>query len=177
MTPLSGGTQYTWSIQLDSANNYQHTYAILADQGAGTQKQWWFNTAAGVYNGLATAYEEREKVTNAVLRHKNFTWAADVVGNIYIGTAQTILNGSAATSTVQTLDIYGNLTQQQVYDYGSGSPTHTYNFTYLTDPNYVSRFIRNRLTQAAVTSSAGTITLATNSYDGTNVGPSPAKLA
>jgi hypothetical protein len=69
---------------------------------------------------------------------------------------------------------YGNLTQQQLYDYpgnpvqpNNSTPFRTYLFTYLTDPNYTSRYIRNRLTAATVNG----ISLTTKSYDTTTIGP------
>jgi hypothetical protein len=49
----------------------------------------------------------------------------------------------------------------------SSIPFRTYQFTYLTDPNYTSRYIRNRLTAATVNG----ITLTTKSYDTTTIGP------
>ena len=74
------------------------------------------------------------------------------------------------SKSVQTVDIYGNLTQQKVYDYGNlTTPARTYNLTYLADGNYTSRYIRNRLAGASVTTSAGTITLVSESYDTTGI--------
>jgi len=76
----------------------------------------------------------------------------------------------ATAASYQTLDAYGNLVQQQVYDFGSSTVTRTYNFSYITDTNYTSRYIRNRLLSATVTSASGTLTLASNTYDGTGCG-------
>ena len=85
-----------------------------------------------------------------------------------------ILYTSASTytysSTFQTLDNYGNLTQQQVYDYGASAPTRTYNLTYVSDSNYTSRYIRNRLLSATVTANSIVTPLASNTYDGTSLG-------
>ncbi len=89
------------------------------------------------------SYQE-ENPGGAGLMQKTSTWTQDAAGNAYVGTVASTINpgtASAVTSqTVQTLDTYGNLIQQQLYDY-PGNPAHsdtttpyrTYNFTYLTD--------------------------------------------
>jgi YD repeat-containing protein len=68
------------------------------------------------------------------------------------------------------LDIYGNLTQRQTYDYASSegalTVARTYAMTYLTGADYESRYIRNRLVSAAVTPTGGSaVGLAGNAYD------------
>lgn len=151
----------------------------VADSGSGAQATYSSgvpkNSSGASLPGLIgpTAYQEANSGGSLNLS-KTFTWATNSAGNAYIGTLATTLNpgtGSVTTSTVQTLDAYGNLTKSQVYDYGnSTTPVRTYNYTYLTDPNYLSRHIDNRLTQSSVTSPGGTITLSTISYDGNSLG-------
>ncbi|HKV95862.1 MAG TPA: hypothetical protein VJR90_00005, partial [Gammaproteobacteria bacterium] len=68
----------------------------------------------------------------------------------------------------QTQDAYGNLTQMQVYDWGAGAPgplLRTYTNTYLTDSNYISRYIFNRLLTSKVTGGGYNATLVSNAYD------------
>ena len=61
-------------------------------------------------------------------------------------------DGTAQSKAVQTLDVHGNLTQAQVFDYGNLlTPARTYNNTYLTDTNYTSQYIYNRLVLSSVT--------------------------
>ena len=68
------------------------------------------------------------------------------------------------------LDIYGNTTQTKLYDYGNpATPARTYNYTYLNSSWYLNAYIRNRLAQASVTDSHGTVTLETDSYDGSSL--------
>ncbi len=86
-------------------------------------------------------------------------------------TLNPVCTGAATTSTVQSIDSYGNMTQQQVYDYGSSAVSRTYNLTYLTDSNYTSRYIRNRMTYATVTANRVTSQLAAVAYDTTVLGP------
>jgi hypothetical protein len=164
MTPLAGQTGNTWNITLDNASNL-HTTATVADVGAGTSKVWTYTSA-----GLTSSYEERE-TTGASLLKKDYTWTTDATGRSYVGAVLTTLNSgqtyAAQSKTEQTLDTYGNITQSKIYNYGNlTTPARTYNLTYLTDGNYISRYIRNRLTQATVTPAGGaTMTLVQNSYD------------
>ena len=80
-----------------------------------------------------------------------------------MGTVLTTLNPgqsyAAQSKSEQTLDSYGNIVQSKAYDYGNlTTPARTYNFTYLTDSNYISRYIRNRVTQVTVTPEIDRIT-------------------
>jgi len=97
------------------------------------------------------------------------------VGNVYVGSVVTTQNpgaGQVQSKSVQALDVYGNITQSQLFAYGNlSAPARTYNYTYLTDGNYTSRYIRNRVTQVTVTDADGTTVLSTTGYDGYNVGP------
>lgn len=122
---------------------------------------------AGFNNGLVSAYEEHE-TSGAVLLRKDYTWTQDAGGKPYLGTVLSTLNSTAQTKTVQTLDANGNIQTSNIYDYGNlSTAARTYTYTYLTDSNYTSRYIRNRLLTATVTSSAGAITLVNNCYDNT----------
>ena len=121
---------------------------------------------------LLWLYEEAADITYSATLEKLHWYTTDQLGQPYLSTVETYpdygTTGSLPyTTTTQTLDIYGNLTQAQVWDYGntSGTPTRTYNLTYLTGSNYTSLYVRNRLVSATVTTSLGTTTLVTNSYD------------
>jgi hypothetical protein len=156
---------------LDPNSASQHAWATLVDQGANTSKVWWFGTEVGSYRGLAWQYEERnEAVPGSPLLRKEYGWAATGNGNVYVSSVVTTLDPGtqqAQTKTTQVVDNYGNVTQQQVYGWGNlSTPARTYDFTYLTDPTYTSRYIRNRLTLATVTPAGGTAAwLAFNEYD------------
>ncbi|PWU10677.1 MAG: hypothetical protein C5B51_03885, partial [Terriglobia bacterium] len=169
MTPGSGGPAYQWSlVNENGAQPAIHQWMQVVDQGTNTSKIWSF-AGSGTYMGLTTLYEERNG-QNVDLLSKAFTWTQNSAANVYIGSVITTLDpttANAQTKTAQTLDIYGNLTQSTVYDYGNlNTPARTYNFSYLADTNYTSRFIRNRLTQATVTPYGGSaLTLASNNYD------------
>ena len=167
MQPSSGAATYSWNLALDS-NPTLHGSATMTDVGAGTTKVWNFQTS-GTFAGLATAYEERD-TGNSALLHIDYTWTQDPAGVPYVGTSLTTLNpGSmyaAQTKSTQTLDAYGNILQSSIYDYGNlSTPARTYNYTYLTDSNYTSRYIRNRVRQVSVTSGGLTPTLLSITYD------------
>ena len=94
----------------------------------------------------------------------------DSTGNPYIGTVLTTLDPASAnvqTQTTQTLDTHGNVLQSNIYDYGNlSTPARTYNNTFVTDPNYTSQYIFNRLLWTSVSNSSQNVTLVANTYDG-----------
>ena len=146
---------------------------LVADNGTGTSKRWWFTTDSGPYQGLNSAYEEYESQANggATLLHKDYAWTQNTSAqNVYMSAVTTTLNPGAAyqaqTKTEQTLDAYGDITETRLYNYGAlTTPARTYDYYYLTNSNYTSRYIRNRLTSATLTAGGSPITLVTNTYD------------
>ena len=171
-----GGMTNTWTITPDSGATL-HGTTTLTDTAANATKQWWFETGNAATLGLATQYEEAGPMglpgaqTQGTLLRKQYTWTSDANGNVYLGTGVTTATPASnplQSKSVQVVDVYGNVTQQQVYDYGNlSTPARTYNLTYVTDGNYVSRYIRNRLLTATVTPAGGNaVTLVTNTYDG-----------
>jgi RHS repeat-associated protein len=170
---------YWWFAHNDSYDVTQpyHQYTQYGDSATNASKVDWFQAIGALI--VPWAYTERTPANTADYMAHIWNWTQNAAGNVYVGTDTTYLNaassptgyccsGFLSSATTQSVDIYGNVVQQQVYDYGAGSPPRTYNLTYLSDPNYTSRYIRNRVTAASVTSSAGTITLATNYYDGSD---------
>ncbi len=103
-------------------------------------------------------------------RHEDYAWTTDAAGNRYIGAVLTTEDmgnpGQVQKKVEQTRDAYGNVTQTKLYNYGNlTTPARTYTNTYVTDANYTSRYIRNRLASSTVTDGSVTATLATNYYD------------
>lgn len=95
------------------------------------------HSEAGTVISAPSAYEEWNNNGATSNRYKEFVWATNPVGNTYLGSVTTILNpgtsAAVATKRVQTVDSYGNLPQELIYDYGNlATPARTYNFTYLT---------------------------------------------
>ena len=115
------------------------------------------------------------------LSRQELTWTQTPTSlNPYISATLTTLDPGqtyqAQKKSTQTLDQYGNLTQQQIYNFGNlSTPARTYTNTYLDDSdcggshpcgsNYVARYIFNRLITSTVTDGTKTTTLATNVYD------------
>jgi hypothetical protein len=135
----------TWGIGLDN-NTAGHASTTVTDNGAGTSKVWSFGTTAGPFLGLVSTYQERG--ASAATLEKDYTWAQDPAGRPYIGSVTTTMDPGqtyqAQTKTAQTLDIYGNMTQSQIFDYGNlSTPARTYNYTYLTDWS-VNQYPRQR---------------------------------
>ena len=66
----------------------------------------------------------------------------------------------------QTLDGYGNVTQSKQYDFGLvEADARVYTNQYLTDANWTSRYIRNRLKVSTLTRGTYSLELARNYYD------------
>jgi hypothetical protein len=133
MQATSSSAQNSWSIWQDS-NSTWHGQTFLTDNGAGTYKNWYFSTASDYTAGLATSYEEIAP-SGAWLLEKAYAWGQSSSGNPYVSQFVNTLNPgasyAASTTTYQTVDAYGNLTQQQIYDYaGSLTGNRTYNMTY-----------------------------------------------
>ena len=149
-----------------------HSYTILDDPGGVGEKYWAFSTT-GTYEGLVSQYQGRQFPGPVTKTQNDFTWAQDAVSNSYISNTLTTADPGqtyqAQKQTSQTVDIYGNVTQVQNFDWGNlVTPVRTYNYTYLTGTGshtYITDYIRNRLLTAAVTDGTYNLTLATNYYD------------
>ena len=102
----------TWSFVRDSGVAY-HGSASLADAGARSSKLWTFGGT-----GLAASYEEQGP--GAVrLMWKEYTWAGDGNGNVYVGSVVSKVKPGAgdevSSKTAQTVDGNGNIVQSQAY--------------------------------------------------------------
>ena len=79
------------------------------------------------------------------LVQNDFTWTQDANGNFYIGSTQNTYNpgsSQAVSQTNQTVDVYGNVTQVQKFNFGNlTTPLRTYNYSYLNSSNYTSLYI------------------------------------
>ena len=169
-----GSTQTTYPITHEPTPGPDvHSYTILDDPGGVGEKYWAFSTS-GTYEGLVTQYQGRQLPGPVAKIQNDFTWAQDAVSNSYISstliTADPGQTYQAQKKTNQTVDIYGNVTQVQNFDWGSlTTPAKTYNYTYLAGTGshtYITDYILNRLATASVTDGTNTVSLAQNSYDG-----------
>jgi hypothetical protein len=148
-----------------------HSTATWLDQTANAQKVWTFQTnASSSPTGVALTFVQ-EAPGGPIKTQDTYTWGSDPVGRPFVSTVvSTLDSGTAAVTkqTVQTVDQYGNLLTQQVYNYGTagsgsaGSLARTYTNTYLTDASgsgtfhpfystYGANYIFNRVTQSTVT--------------------------
>ena len=159
-------TAHALSLSLTAVENLPQWGCITGPNNLG-QRCWFFHTDhASPYNGLLAWQDERTTPWVAGQRQQSFTWAQDAAGTRYIAAALTTLEDGTQSKTEQTLDVRGNVLLTQVYDYGNlATPARTYYNVYLTDANYTSRYIFNRLLTATVTSGGQTATLVQNVYD------------
>ena len=172
LSKSSGASQTNVNLVRGNDSSYAiHQSASLVDVSALAEKYWTFGTDVGYTSfGLQLSYEERKWPSHVPLYHQDFTWSSALPSfNVYISSTTTTLDPSGSPAlkmTTQTLDQYGNLTQMRVYNFGNlSTPARTYTNTYLTDSNYTSRYILNRLTNSTVTDGTYTTTLALNYYD------------
>jgi RHS repeat-associated protein len=154
-----------------------HANTTLADASGVGAKTWSFFTPGGSTPawevGLASQYAQLSGVGGTVLSSSAYTWAQDGAGNPYVGTTATTLDGNATNykiSTVQTLDSYGNVLTQKIYDYGNATtPVRTYTnvWKHSLAAAYDNAYLRSLPVSSTVTDSANnTVTLVSNTYDG-----------
>jgi len=147
-----------------------HSEAVMADPGAVGRRKWLFQTStASAYFGLVTSYEEQQMPGPVVKSKQDYTWTQDAAQRPYVNAVLNTIDPGQSyqkqSKTEQTLDGYGNLTQMKIYGFGSlVTAAKTYTNYYLTDSNYTSRYIRNRVIQADVTNGTETVSR-TASYD------------
>ena len=177
----NGGTEQQYYQYRDPGDNNRtvHLLAEWTDVTSSATKVWIFQTSSGFNIGLQTHYDERSSAAwNNPYFYQDYTWAQTPTSvNPYIGTTVTTLDYAqsyqAQKQSTQTLDQYGNLATMQVYDFGNLSTPARYYFNYyVTDSNYISRHITNRLSSSYAVNGSNCstasqcTTLVSNSYDG-----------
>ena len=139
----------SWSfIHNDSTDETEpfHYWTAMLDSQALAFKIWYFEPNSSFYTvpsgadtiALTSLFAQWVNGASYFTLEKLYGYTTDQLGQPY---TQAVVNmpdlgeksGLPDTTTTQTLDIYGNLTQMNVFDYGntSGTPTRTYNLTYL----------------------------------------------
>jgi RHS repeat-associated protein len=160
-----------------------HSGVTIDDPSGIGEKAWTFSTTGSAWQlGMTTLYADRPSaaLANQPYRTQQFTWVQDAAGNPYISTALTTLDPASAnvqTQTTQTLDTNGNVLTSNIYGYGNlTTPAATYTNTYLTNSNYTSRYILNRLVSSIVNNPSQTVTLVSNTYDSSSLTNLPGVL-
>jgi len=65
----------------------------------------------------------------------------------------------SVSQEVRTVDIYGNVTERDVYDFNQSSPARIYTYNYHNESQYLSRHIYNRVLSAWVQPQGGSLTV------------------
>ena len=177
-----GSGQYT--IAHESTPGYDvHQFTTIEDPSGVGEKYWAFNSS-GTYEGLASTYQGRDRSaggpgnclsgnTNGLGACKvesDYTWTQDSTSNSYIANVNATLDPGqsyvAQNSYGQGLDVYGNVGGVYVNNYSStGGGYHFAGYSYLTNSNYTSRYIFNRLISSYVYDGVVPINTATIAYD------------
>jgi RHS repeat-associated protein len=167
------GSEVTYPFTHESSTSSYpiHQFTTMADPGGVGQKYWAFSQS-GASIGLVTTYKGQQYPGPTTLTENDFTWSQDANSNFYIGSTLTTWTytpgGPYQTQSKvnQTVDVYGNVTQVQKFQFGSlSTPARTYNYSYLNSSSYTSQYIYNRLSTATVTDGTTTTYLASNGYD------------
>ncbi|HLG96093.1 MAG TPA: RHS repeat-associated core domain-containing protein [Bryobacteraceae bacterium] len=175
-----GGTELSYQIYRPNDSTYSvHSEGVVYDAAGLGAKVWYFQTDSSQLDyGLLYSYRGMpNQNTGLDQRQELYGWSTDPAGNPYI--SEVLAGDGVNTAAVvwkentQTLDQYGNVTQMQVYNYGTpgnnytpGSLARTYTNTYLNTSNYTSRYIFNRLASSTVSDGTHLTYLVQNSYDG-----------
>jgi YD repeat-containing protein len=165
----SGETSYSFAHD-DSGSSQVHAWTTLGDP-TGSGKYWSFFTDTSQWTaGLVSTFEDRLTPSGTAVRRRAYTWTQGPAGDPYISAVLVTADPGTAyqkqSKTTQVVDGYGNVTQTQLYDYGSLiTPARTYTNTYLSASGYPSRYIRNRLLTSTVSDGTNTTTLVSNTFD------------
>lgn len=179
LTPSPGDAPLTWAFYNDPNDTTRqlHFWRLLADATATSAKVWFFDTnPANFYGGLQIIYEERILPSHQALFRTSNTWYQQYQSlQPYIQQVLTTLDPGLSTQKQskqeQTIDQYGNLTEQKFWGYAMGANAdRTYSASYVTAAAYLNRFLRNLPLTASLTvpnPGGGTTTtvLYTNEYD------------
>ncbi|MFN8006848.1 MAG: hypothetical protein U0V70_07470 [Terriglobia bacterium] len=169
--PGAAETNYVISHDPGDSSRPVRAWTTVDDPGGVGQKLWNFNTTIGSWQlGLLASLVETSGSGGTTLRQQDYTWTRDTANNPYVSAVLTTLDPGQSyqkqSKTEQTMDIYGNVTQSKVYEYGNlTTPVRTYTHSYLIGSNYTSRYIFNRRTNSTVNDGTQNLTLLTNTYD------------
>ena len=173
----AGATEWSYGIARDNASGGTiHATITLTDASGVGSKTWNFitpGTASGPWQvGLISSFNQLQAASGTVLKSDIYTWSqTPTSNNPYISTKVAAMNpgGSNAqsTTTTQTEDQYGNVTQAVIYPYNSTTtPLKTYANVYLNSSTYTTNYIFNRLLTTTLTMGSTVKTLINNYYDG-----------
>jgi hypothetical protein len=149
---------YVVGYNPEDVGRTSHSWTVIDDINDGSEKAWWFEPDATRFDfGLVLGQEDRPHPwpNTAGGRRQEYTWTTDASGRPYIAAVvitEDINNPAQVQRKIeQTRDAYGNLTQTKLYAYGNlTTPARTYTNMYVSDANYTSRYIRDRLLSSTV---------------------------
>ena len=176
-----GVNQTTYPIQRNAGDSSRtvHASAIIADPGDVGQKNWCFNTNTSQFTlGLLASRDDYQYPGPVIKTHNVYTWAQDSNGNASISSAQTTLDPGthqAVKTVTQTVDLNGNLTATNIFDYTNASQAlRRYTTAYMAPYNVsgypASFYILNRPASGTVGGTIGGVnypdtTVSLNYYD------------
>jgi RHS repeat-associated protein len=155
----SGETTHYFGYDGGDAAREYHVVRVIWDDSLQYDKVWWFDDQRRLVTFDERKIDAAAPGQRSVTVRKSFTWSVPMQGNSvpfsYIQQVDTTIEpwrgGGISRRSKQSMDVYGNVTRAEEYDYGNSESTRkVYTSTYVSDPNYTSRFIRNRPLEVTV---------------------------
>ncbi len=167
----AGASEVTYNLVRDpnDASQVMHSSLALTDPSGVGRKRWLFSTASNYTRGFLTQYFEHPTATGDtdILRRHTYTYTQDANQMPAVQSVTTDLNPNTANAktmkTDQTVDLYGNVTQSRIYEFGNlSTPARTINCTYFF-PN--AHYLRNLPASCQSTDGVNNVSLFGNTYD------------
>ncbi len=167
----AGASEVVYTLTRDAADSTQvmHSSLELTDPSGVGRKRWIFSTANDYTRGFLNEFYEHPTSTgnSNILRKHTYTYTQDANQMPYVQSVTTDLDpGTASAKTMktdQTLDVYGNVTQSRIYEFGNLiTAARTTTCSYYAPG---SHYLRGLPTACNTTDGTNTINLFTNTYD------------
>ena len=171
----NGGDDKAYGVyhEANDGTRTLHSYAEVWEPDFSVRKQW-------IFDGSGRATQYNVTASGDPKFQVDSTWATDANGKPNISATVTTYDPgktyAKAKRTEQDIDVFGNMTQMRLFDWGAGTSRRVYSNTYLNAAPYASLaagnvYIKNRLLTSSYSENGGTpVTLATNTYDNYAVG-------
>ena len=156
-----------------------HADTKIADPSGVGAKKWTFITSSSSawQVGLTSGFTQLTSATGTALTDDTYVWAQTggitsplfTGSNPYISQKTSVSDGTTSVLTTQTLDVYGNISEADIYpSYTTTVPTtpvKKYENTYLNDSSHVSYYVLNRLTDVKLTAGSTVVHPVVNHYE------------
>jgi RHS repeat-associated protein len=172
-SPSSSAMSFVFQRSTGQVGGTPTSRVSMGLQGGTSLGTWDFDgTTGSPTEGLLLSEATVSTSSGAVLRQATYEWTQTSTGNIYEASATNVLDPGTASQaqsrTETTKDSFGNVTQSTAFEFNNLSqPSRIINHTYVTDPTYTSRYLRQLLLSTNVTKNGVATNVRSNVYDST----------